>query len=342
MLMLCFVLCPLSFACAAWGDAADDDEPPVARQPADFDGAVGGYRIRTQAKPTTVQAEDPLLFTVLITGSGPAGHLPRRPDLRRLPLFKRQFAIEDVPDRDRYVAGEHTWQFSYRLRPRSLDPPVKAIPAVPFVYYKPHLIDPERGYQTDYSRPIPLKVLPRAVVTKPEAPPVQLPARLYELVEGSQVLRHERPSAPPGLTGILLLLLAPPALCAGWYVTWRRLYPDAARLTRRRRSRAARQALGALETAGRDDRAPEKAAAITALYLRQRVDLSAAEPTPAEVAGHLEGAGFPAVLGARVAEFFRECDAARFGPGPLRGGTDFPAAAAELILALEEHHEPRE
>jgi len=336
LLVSAFLFTPVATGWAAWGEAEDDSEPPVAGQPADFDGAVGSYKIKTEARPTTLQAEDTLLLTARIIGSGPAGRLPRRPNLRRLPDFKRQFAIEDLPDRDRYLAGEHTWEFHYRLRPKSLMPPVKQIPAVPFVFFKPHLIPPELGYQTDYSRPIALQLIPRAIV---QAQPAPMPDQVYELMEGPELLRNDRALPSPGPAAVLLLLLAPPALCAGWYITWRRLYPDAARLAHRRRSRAARQALEALHAATNEDGAPKTTAAVLANYLRQRADLTAAEPTAAEVADHLQRSGFSSLLAARVAEYFRKCDAARFGPEPLRSGTDFVPAAVELILALEADRE---
>lgn len=100
----------------------------------------------------------------------------------------------------------------------------------------------------------------------------------------------------------------------------------------------------------------EQVAAITARYLRQRFDLPAAEPTPAEVAGHLRGA-LPGgeKLAEQAADFFRACDAARFAPAgiesrhgpdhaimgersPLLASrfTNLTEMARQLIVSLEE------
>jgi hypothetical protein len=113
-----------------------------------------------------------------------------------------------------------------------------------------------------------------------------------------------------------------------WYVVWRRLYPDAARRARIRRSRAARRALHLLRHAG-----PRETPAIVADYLRQRLDLATAEPTPAEVVEHLYRVGMDGQLADRTADFLHACDAARFAPHG--NGDELPGQAADLVLELE-------
>jgi hypothetical protein len=163
---------------------------------------------------------------------------------------------------------------------------------------------------------------------------------VFQLVEGPAVLR--RPSAwafaVPVTAGVALLGM--PVGCVAWYLFWRRCYPDAARLARQRRSQAARQALWALDALRKQaaDEQARRAAAIVVLYLRERVELPAAAPTPEEAAVHLRRTGISAETSDAVAGFFRSGDAARFAPEALRAGapTDgWAAAASSLILTLE-------
>jgi hypothetical protein len=301
--------------------------PPAAGRPDDFSQVVGSYRLSSAAAPTELHAEDPLLLTVRITGSGPPDYQPRRRHLRLFPAgLDRDFYVKPLPEKDRRLPGEQTWEFAYELRPKQ--PRVAKVPALRLVYYDPAY----RRYQTSYARAIPLTVKPRPQAQPPagEAPALPAPEFLYEIVTGPRVLRREDP-AWPGLPALLMLLVAPPVLCALWYVRWRRRHPDAARLARQRRSRAAEQALQAL----RGGAGPGRVAGLVAEYLRQRLDLPAEEPTPPEAARHLRRLGFAPALARRAAGLFRACDAARFGPAPAAGGDGLAEGAARLILDLE-------
>jgi hypothetical protein len=317
----------------------DPNEPPLVGQPENFSGAVGSYKITASAQPTELQAEDPLTFTVRITGHGPAGHLPTRPNLRRWPTFAKRFVVEDLDQKVDAAAG--VWEFRYRLRPRN--PEVADIPALRYVYFKPGLLPREKGYRSAYSESIALVVKPRAevqatdVVGKDE--PSRFPDAIFEIAEGSAtVLRREGPFASPGTLYLgIAVLLATPFLCGGWYLVWRRLYPDAARSARRRRSRAAQVAIRSFEQAGKadPDRAAQQFVAIMTDYLHSRWDLASGEPTPAEVADHLRRIGCPAELAERMAGFFHTCDRVRFAPGGVPDRDRLRATAAQIILDLE-------
>ncbi len=331
------LLIPAGFARA---DAPDDpNEPPLVGQPDNFSGAVGSYKITAAAQPTELQAEDALTFTLRITGHGPAGRQPTRPDLRHAPAFRKRFVVEDLDQKIDAAAG--VWEFRYRLKP--LNPEVTEIPTVRFVYFKPGLLPKEKGYRSAYSESIPLVVKPRTEVQATDvqggAEPSQLPDAVFELAEGpAAVLRREQPLAlPGGLPLFVTFLLAPPFLCAGWYLAWRRLYPDAARLARQRRSRAAEIALRSLKQAGKADadRAAQQFVTLMAEYLRGRWELPAAEPTPAEVVGHLRRIGCPAELAERAGAFFGACNAARFAPGGGPSRDTLRATAVQLVLDLE-------
>src|SRR5262249_18410566 len=157
-----------------------------------FSGAVGSYQVSTRAVPMELQAEDPLILTIRITGSGPLDKI-ERPDLRRLPRFAEPFAIQNLDER--FLKQEGAREFDYRLRPRSAL--VNQIPAFRFVYFKPGLIPDYRGYQTALAPAIPLHVRPRATVEAADVQgptiPADVPESVFQLAEGPAVLRQKDP-----------------------------------------------------------------------------------------------------------------------------------------------------
>src|SRR5262249_3075314 len=132
--------------------------------------------------------------------------------------------------------------------------------------------------------------------------------------------------------------LVPPVIALLWYAAWRRRYPDAGQVARRRRSRAAQEALRALhaleKSHAKEQAQPAKR--IVTEYLRQRLDFGVVEATPIEAATHLEREGLSPVLVQDVAKFFSACDAARFAPG-LDGEQDsWASVASGLVRTLED------
>jgi hypothetical protein len=335
------VACPPSVLQAKPSAKPESEEVPLIGRKEPFCGAAGAgrFEVSMRAEPTDLQVGDSLALTVRIRALGSWQLPPQRPDLRRRPEYARfaeQFHVENTSERLSPEQG--TWEFDYRLRP--LRPDVQRIPSLPVVYYKPGLIPREKGFMTTDAPGIPLKVRPRAEVRPAEmqgaTEAAGLPDRVYQFVQGPAVLRPEDRFALPGPLLLALLFLVPPGLCAAWYLAWRRLYPDAARLARQRRSRAAERAFKALRACNDDGAVrTEKAATVLTTYLRQRLDLAAVEPTPAEVEVHLRQRSVPPDLAAEVADFFRARDACRFCPDPPSGPEEMPAAAGRLILALE-------
>jgi hypothetical protein len=135
-------------------------------------------------------------------------------------------------------------------------------------------------------------------------------------------------------------------ICGAWYFVWRRRHPDDAKKRDRRRSRAAQQALALLQQAecGTVERRAELTAAALATYLRQRVELAIAEPTPGETAAFLRRTGCSPLVVEQTVQFLNTCDAARFWPPLIADGTKLPALAIDIILALdadtEQHNRP--
>jgi hypothetical protein len=319
------------------------DEPPLRNRPAHFSDAVGVFHLATEAKPTALAPGQTLTLTVRVTAAGPVAQPPRRPNLKELPAFGEHFYVENLPGPDNDPAADRTaWEFAYRLKPR--DATVDAVPSLPFVFYKPAPPGSSgRGsYQTAYAPSIPLTIKPAAEASaaggKDEGP-LQAPEAVFQIAEGPAVLRRPSSWGFAGPAGVVLVLLGAPALAVGWCLLWRRLYPDAARRVRQRRSRAAQEALKALRAVPHQpaDEQPRQAAAVVATYLRERVDLPGVAPTPDEAAAHLRQAGVSDKAADSVGDFFRACDVARFAPVPLRepGVGDWAASAGDLILALE-------
>jgi hypothetical protein len=295
-----------------------------------FSEASGWFEVRASADPTTVEAETPLTFTVRVHAVREVKRPPQRIDLRQLPAFDEQFYIEESSD-EPSRPDDRTWEFVYRLKPRRTD--VTAIPSLPFVYFNPYLLTSSKGFQVLYTDPIRLNVLPHESVQVP----VQAPEDVFVLATGPEVLER-RPTWTPGVGTTLTLLLLPPAVCAVWFVCWRRLYPDAARLASQRRSRAARRALAALNAARRLDSAEcaNRTAAVVADYLHERLDLTIAEPTPREIAALFEQRVCSAALSARAVGFFEGCDNARFLPPTSAEQTELTDLAVQFVLAVEE------
>jgi hypothetical protein len=309
--------------------AQKDQEPPDADRPEDFSGLVGFCRVTSSAAPTKVAVEDPLTLTVGVTGDWPRDNALHREKMRRLfsAALARDFFVEAKPERDRFLERQKTCEFFFILRPKRLD--VKQIPGLKLAYYLPN----RRRFQSTYSPEIPLEVTARAEVKPPPEAiaPLKAPESFFRLITGPEVVRRDRPWRL-GFPAWIALVLAPPGLCGLWYWRWRRLHPNGTQRRQQRRSLAAQRALYALKH--QPDATVAQTLSLMATYLRDRLDFGAAEPTPAEVASLLWRAGAPRPLCRRFGDFFRSCDAARFGPLSAEPAP-MGAEAMQLIRALE-------
>jgi hypothetical protein len=310
---------------------------PIQGRPtyAPFSQAIGSFQVATLAAPTSVQAEDPITFTVRMRSTGPVGQAPERPELRDLPGFSEAFLIQDRTDLDH--AAEAEWEFVYQLRPRTAA--VKSIPSFAIVYYQPGMVPASSCYMTRWASEIPVQVRPREEVQAEnvsngnERP---FPETVYLFTTDDTVLTHQGKNPWPGAVSLAALILGPPVLCLVWYLAWRRKYPHAARRVRIRRSQAALLAIKRFKATRRlaGSNLATAIAMITADYLHQRFDFPVAEPTPAELEVHLTKIGLTESLVERAVQLFRDCDAIRFLPETAP--TLAPRQAAlDLILAME-------
>jgi hypothetical protein len=361
-LVLLFAAVPGSFLCAqATDDGEDPDEIPRVGLPPGlpFSEASGSFQIETDAESTSVRMEDPITFIVRVRAAGPVQKAPRRLSLGDLTAFREAFHIEDLPDSGAEVVAvarlvglsvsPHTaalaglamasrplaWEFRYRLKPKTLA--VQEIPSLPFVFYNRKILSPDRRFQVVYADAIPITVKPRESVQTA----VQGPPGAFQFSTGPGLLaRSSTHPMEPGLGVIVLFLLGPPLACVVWYLVWRRLYPDAARQARQQRSRAARLALDLLRRA---PAAPEQRAGVAGMavtrYLRLRLGLPFAEPTPTETAEYLLRRGCSLDRADEAMRFYQACAAVRFQPVLMRvqdfDAVDLPSRATQLILAVE-------
>jgi hypothetical protein len=137
---------------------------------------------------------------------------------------------------------------------------------------------------------------------------LEAPERFFRLAD------NYREPTGPGLAGWFGLMLTVPLATAVWILLWRLRNPEGVRLARLRRNRAVAKALDVLSRAAKSADPAANAAAAVRVYLTERWDMSPAATVPAEIAESLRETKFPAQRIEVVAEFFRECDAARFAP----------------------------
>jgi hypothetical protein len=314
-----------SAACCPPALARNDPEPPLVRQPANFSGAIGSFKVAMQAEPIVLQAEDSLLLTIRVSGRGNLNDI-RRPDLRKARHFSRDFEISDAGEKD--VKDHQSRQFSYRLRPRS--PAVREIPPFPFVFFKAGMIPPENGYQTTWAPAIAIHVLPR-----PETPDTQieenitagLPPSIRSLITGPGVLRDQ---SPPNQTAWLWFMLVPPAVCVAWHFMF------ASATLRGRHGRWRRNARQALRELVPGELLPERIEFIVTDFLRSVIGLQPRVIGPTDLRKCLSQNEFSGELIALGTQVFEACAAVRFAPAATISSVDLRQTARAFIAKLEE------
>lgn len=326
--------------------AGDAPEAPLVGRPADlpFSGASAGFAavgpgpeyvapfaVSVAATPAEVEELEPVTLEVTVRAVGSVLRPPSRLDLRRLPAFSRRFHIEDVTDGKKAEDTSTVWRWVYRLRPRAAG--VAEVPGLPFVFYNPDVRPAGRGFQVIWTDPLPLRV----ATAERHAPPVEAARAALAVVTGERVLRARPAWGQPGVALALLGLAGPPCGCLAWYLAWRRRYPDAARLAREHRSRAARHALRSLEAARRQRGRPcaEAVAAALGGYLRERFEFPGVEPGPDEAIAWLAARGVEPVAAERAGRLLDACAEGRFQPEHDLT-EDLPGRCRDWIISIDE------
>ena len=196
---------------------------PSAGRPDDYRGAVGRYKIITEAAPTKIKAGDPITLRIGVVGTGRMDLL-QAPPLAQLNELTRDFKVPDEPLAGLVDEQRHTKVFSTSIRPRQAG--VTRIPAIPFSYFDPAA----EKFVTVNSKPIAIEVEPAdtlamdAIVSrqaprkKPSAPAAE-PGNVtstradssFENYAGAELLVDDRMATALTLP-MLLTLVAPPIL----------------------------------------------------------------------------------------------------------------------------------
>lgn len=316
-------------------------EPPEKGKPATFRGAIGHFRVKAEASPTSVVVGSPIRFTIRIQAEPgvPVLAPPTRPEVEKDPEFTSRFKFEKPEPASKKEDGKPVWEFYYRLIP--ISEKVTEIPEMPFCFFDPRFGSDPRGYQEPFTKAIAITVTPKPR----EAPKVEetglaeYPDVIRWIAEEDAILQRHHPWTLPDTGWLVALLGIPPLAALGWLLVWRRLYPDAAHLAKRRRSRAAREALKALHTVRGDQggKLAERVAEVVTRYLCQRFDLSTAAPTPLEVDAFLRSARLSDNLREQATSLLQTCDALRFSAIPPAVSGSLAETAEKLILDLEAH-----
>jgi hypothetical protein len=299
---------------------------PAHRPPA-FSNIVGKYDIKVSAEPADVQVEQSITLRIQITGVGPEKYEPNRKHLNLFPeAWKNDFYVQPMQDQDEVNRDKRTWTFVYRLKPKHVK--IDAIDDIELVYYDPEVRD-KKKYVTKYAPAIKITVKPRP--DKSGETPVEViaaPASFYEQAGSTRVLAGSTALAL-STTQLALFLMLPPLACLVGALAWRRCFPDEARRARQHRDSSAARALGLLQAAD------VSAWDVVLRYLRERLDFTAQEATPAEAATFLKRRGFAKSLSEQARAFFHACDAARFRVGVAVDQAPLADGAVRLIEALE-------
>jgi hypothetical protein len=304
-------------------------EPPL-HEPTDepYYKAKGDGRIRVkwEVQRTIVEEGRELTAALVISNTMNPTEIVR-PDLKVLPAFANAFTITDVHDPPA-EAGAKEVRFTYKLKPRNLS--VTEVPAFKFIYMNPNA-------PSDKSRRSTMADAVAITVTEPPPKPAVAMVeadRLFQVVSGPDIL-----SAPfvPCRWAWLAAALFGPLAAVGWYLVWRRIFPDAARLAHLRRSRAARRATDTIRRANRTPDPPATIAGAVLGYLRARFPLPESAVTPSEIGLALVEVKVPDEVAEQIADVFRACDRARFAPP--NDDTGALAADAQAAVARLEAHE---
>ncbi len=217
---------------------------------------------------TTIPEDGELTATLTITGATNPQRIVR-PDLKKLIDFQSRFAITDNVDPPP-GEGATEVKFTYLLRPRSRS--VDKVPMLEFYFYNPTASAGKSSFPLATARFVPITVT-EAPKNEPPMIPLGEPDRLFVVATGQQLL--EKGQFVPDYWLWLVVGLSGPLCALGWLVVWQRVFPDAVRLARMRRSRAARRAIDAIHRANRASDPPAVIAAAVLGYLRTRFPLPA-------------------------------------------------------------------
>ncbi len=199
---------------------------PLEGRPPRFNGWIGEFQLRAEAKPTSVAVGEPITLGMTVRGPGML-ETARFPDLDEAPELVRDFNVPSETGAGE-IRGEEKF-FTQTLRARH--DRINEIPAIELPYF-----DPRSGeYRIARSDPIDLQVKPSRIVTAEDAEGVGVAGpRQLEIETREQGIAHNyvdasalqpmpggwtarlRPLGPMPLA--LAMLAVPPLVLLGWQV----------------------------------------------------------------------------------------------------------------------------
>ena len=310
--------------------------PLPSGAPPEFTGAVGTFEISAEVDATTGAVNQPVRFTVTVSGNGNIEALPEP----SWPEFAGWRVVESpVSFNSRVVAGQVTGSRTYEL---TLVPEVAGeltIPAIPYPYFEPV----SEQFVPVATVPIVLSIAETNDST--DIPPVSIVSATQE--EGP-VIRPIKP-VPPSLhragteltsSSVYWAAWAIPALAVVGALAWRRRRAslDATRAEALRQSAFpdAKAALAHSAASGDDPRVAAASALLS--YLSARLAEPVGGLTREALLRRLREAGVLPQLAQKVEGILSAGDAAGYTPmaASATGGQDYASDAVRLLEELEE------
>lgn len=316
-------------------DAPTVEPLPTAGRPAGFHGAVGTFKLRASAQPTSVRVGDPIQLTIEVSGVGPLATLPPPP----LGAQENLLAGFRVPQEDLSGSFERgVRRFTQTIRVKRSD--VKEVPPIEYPYFDPSL----GQYAVARSDAIPLTVAAGEQLDYSEFADAQALAAQSPAVTARDGLRGNvldetalLSSTSTVTWGQLVAVAAgpPAAFAAGWAALGllaRRNPND----PRRRRQLARKRALQRLAAARTVLGAQRWRAIESALagYLADCLNEPPARFTGRSAVQHLRTLDLPDDRIEQWSRVVEHCEQAAYA-GLDVSGDDWIERAGECVLALE-------
>jgi hypothetical protein len=312
---------------------------PSENVPANFNGAVGNYKMDFTAGPTNIAVGDPITLKVQITGQG---HLEgiNLPEMGAWRDFKTYPPTTHVEITDKLGINGSKF-FEQIVVPQSTD--VKELPAFSFSFF-----DPEKTNYRTLTRPaMPLTVRPGGSAPTPtvvaagrtsqaNSPPPQ------DIVPIKQRLGAVAQIGPPLIQQPWFLALQGVPLLA-WVsaLVWRKRVESLANNPRLRRQRQVAkliaEGLAELRRLAAENKSDEFFAVLSRLLqeqLGERLDVPATAITEAVIEEQLRPRRAPEAVLVSLQEIFQICNLARYAP--IKTSQELAALIPKLETVLKD------
>jgi hypothetical protein len=311
---------------------------PAENVPADFNGAVGDYKLTMTVGPTNVAVGDPITVRVQISGNGALDTLTL-PAETAWKNFKTYPPTSKVEFTDK-LGLEGTKTFEEIVTPQNAD--VHELPQLSFSFF-----NPDDGRYHALTQPaVPLVVrsagvtpMPTFALNKNSAAENQTPQDILPIKErlGTLVQTNTPLIAQPEF----LALQAVPLIAFFAAFVWRKRTDNLANNPRLRRQRRVTQLVQSGLNDLRKFAAENNSAEFFALLFRllqeqlgERLDCPASAITENVIDEHPVLRGAPKVTLDGLRELFQFCNQARYAP--VRGAGELTAVAAQFEKTVSE------